>query len=608
MKFRIVFILTLALLLSACNMTLAEDITPPPGYIPPTPVPTLAGYSPKAPSTANGELIYAEKCAACHGATGMGDGDQGIQLSVPVSAFGLPEIARGASLAQYYAIVTRGNIERFMPPFASLSDQERWDAAAYALTLHSTPAQIQRGKELFESHCVNCSTDYFVDQQVMARLSETDVARIVKQGNEKIPAFGADFSDDDLWATAAYLRTLSFDLSPLPAPVVAAETPASPAVTPSEAGATVPASEAQAGAGSVHGSITNKTGTDLPSDLVVTLSGYDHDSKDPNAGPVEVFSTNATVNSDGAYSFQNIDMPADRIFIARVKTEGISFQSDFAIAQEDAQSLEIPALTLYGVSKDASKLTVDGVQIVFEYGENSISTYSLYTFHNSTTEVIVVPQDDSGQIPFIKFPEDSFGFGFEPMQGSEPFISTDGGFAIAPSDKPYGLVAISALGAGAKVDFSQSFILPVATVNIFAPAGVKITGSNIADLGERTVQNSDYQIYQTDAVAAGGSLQFTLSGKPRNAATTASDSTNTKWIISAVALGLAFIGVGLWMNRREKRATNTKEHDDNLTSTNDVIDAIIALDDSYSKKKLSEQAYHKRRNALKDKLKAGTRE
>lgn len=608
MKFRIVFILTLALLLSACNMTLAEDITPPPGYIPPTPVPTLAGYSPKAPSAANGEVIYAEKCAACHGATGMGDGDQGIQLSVPVSAFGLPEIARGASLAQYYAIVTRGNIERFMPPFASLSDQERWDTAAYALTLHSTPAQIQRGKELFELHCVNCSTDYFADQQVMARLSETDVARIVKQGNEQIPAFGADFSDDDLWATAAYLRTLSFDLSPLPAPVVAAETPASPAATPSEAGATIPASEAQAGVGSVYGSITNKTGTDLPPDLVVTLNAYDHDSKDPNAGPVEVFSTNATANSGGAYSFHNIEMPADRIFIARVKIEGISFQSDFAIAQEGAQSLEIPALTLYGVSKDASKLTVDGVQIVFEYGENSISTYSLYTFHNLTNEVIVVPQDDSGQIPFIKFPEDSFGFGFEPMQDSEPFISTDDGFAVAPSDKPYGLVAISSLGASAKVDFSQSFLLPVAAVNIFAPAGVKITGSNIADLGERTVQNSDYQIYQADAGAAGGSLQFTLSGKPRNTATTASAPANTKWIIAAAALGLAFIGVGLWMNRREKRATNTKEHDDNLMSTNDVIDAIIALDDSYSKKKLSEQAYHKRRNALKDKLKAETRE
>jgi cytochrome c1 len=31
-----------------------------------------------------------------------------------------------------------GNIENFMPPFASLSDQERWDVVAYALSLSAT--------------------------------------------------------------------------------------------------------------------------------------------------------------------------------------------------------------------------------------------------------------------------------------------------------------------------------------------------------------------------------------------------------------------------------------------------------------------------------------
>jgi len=145
MKSRILYFFTLALLLSACNMTLAEDITPPPGYVHPTPVPTLVLYPSQKPSVANGERIYAEKCAACHGDTGLGDGEQGIQLGVTVRAFGLAEVARPASPAQYYTAVTRGNIERFMPPFASLSDQERWDVVAYALTMHTTPEQIERG-------------------------------------------------------------------------------------------------------------------------------------------------------------------------------------------------------------------------------------------------------------------------------------------------------------------------------------------------------------------------------------------------------------------------------------------------------------------------------
>ncbi len=124
----------------------------------------------------------------------------GIKLGVTVRAFGLAEIARPASPAQYYTMVTRGNIERFMPPFASLNDQERWDVVAYALTMHTTPEQVARGKELFEKNCANCSTDYFKDQQVMSALTEVELARLIKQGNDKIPAFGADFNDDDLWA------------------------------------------------------------------------------------------------------------------------------------------------------------------------------------------------------------------------------------------------------------------------------------------------------------------------------------------------------------------------------------------------------------------------
>ena len=54
-------------LLSACNFTLAEDVTPPPGYVAPSPAPTLGPlYPASAPDIENGAAIYVEKCAACH--------------------------------------------------------------------------------------------------------------------------------------------------------------------------------------------------------------------------------------------------------------------------------------------------------------------------------------------------------------------------------------------------------------------------------------------------------------------------------------------------------------------------------------------------------------
>src|SRR5829696_3186827 len=117
MNFRyLILFTTTTMILTACNFTLAEDVTPPPNYVPPTAAATLGPLFPaQAPSTESGAAIFAEKCAACHGQTGMGDGEQGIKLNVTVPAFGLPEIARPASPAQWYMVVTQGNIERFMP-------------------------------------------------------------------------------------------------------------------------------------------------------------------------------------------------------------------------------------------------------------------------------------------------------------------------------------------------------------------------------------------------------------------------------------------------------------------------------------------------------------
>ena len=107
------------------------------------------------------------------------------------------------------------NMERFMPPFASLSDQQRWDVVAYAMTLHTSKDELAKGKELFEANCANCSTDFFKDQSKMSALSEVELARIIKQGNEEVNAFGSNLSDDDMWAVSAYLRTLAFDTAPV---------------------------------------------------------------------------------------------------------------------------------------------------------------------------------------------------------------------------------------------------------------------------------------------------------------------------------------------------------------------------------------------------------
>ena len=124
-----VITLSILLILSACSFSLAEDITPPPGAEVPLEAPTqppLRGplYPLVPPDPSVGNLIYAEKCAPCHGITGLGDGSMAGQLPVPAPALGTDQVARTSSPAEWYSIVTQGNLEQRMPPFNSLTDRQ----------------------------------------------------------------------------------------------------------------------------------------------------------------------------------------------------------------------------------------------------------------------------------------------------------------------------------------------------------------------------------------------------------------------------------------------------------------------------------------------------
>ncbi|MCU0489018.1 MAG: cytochrome c, partial [Anaerolineales bacterium] len=130
-------VLLAGILLAGCSFSLAEDITPPPGSQMPSVVPAeqataVTGplYPLVAPNPVAGQPIYAEKCAPCHGETGLGDGERAADLPNPVAPIGVPDLARSAAPAQWYLVVTQGNLERFMPPFPSLTPRQVWDVIA----------------------------------------------------------------------------------------------------------------------------------------------------------------------------------------------------------------------------------------------------------------------------------------------------------------------------------------------------------------------------------------------------------------------------------------------------------------------------------------------
>jgi mono/diheme cytochrome c family protein len=616
------FIALTALALSACNFTLARDVTPPPGAIQQAQAQPANGpvFPAQAPDLQNGATIYAQECTPCHGSQGLGDGSMSAQLAsqnITVPTLGSPETANIAKPADWFLMVTQGNMQSFMPPFESkLSEQERWDVVAYALSLSTNSKQISQGEQLFKENCADCPTDFFGDQEKMAALSQDDLVKLLSEGGEGVPALGNALSQEELGSVAAYLRTLTLGAPSLAAEPAPASTTASGTESPSAMGTPVGTQQAEsmpaasAGVGAVTGTVVNGGGGAVPSGLTVTLHGFDHDTTSTNTttGPQEVLTKTATVQADGSYHFDDVEIPQGRIFLAEVTYEGVGFQSDIASVTADTTSVDLSPITLYENTTDLSVLQPSQMHIFFDAAnDGTLQVIEVYTLTNSSDKTVIVNTDGTN-IPFIKVPEGAQNVGFDVSQDSAPIVSADNGFAMPPNEKAYGLILFFNLPYTDSASVTQPIALPIPSAVVLVPEGIKLKSNQLNDQGMQNFQGTNFEQFNSAALQPGDALEFTLSGKPAAAGSSAATVDNRQTLlIGAGAFGLVLILAGVWMFLRDRNRPAEDDleavEEDEFENAEEVMDAIIALDDLHRAQKIPDEAYQARREELKERLK-----
>jgi high-affinity iron transporter len=93
------------------------------------------GTSARADDVALGKKVYGERCFACHGATGGGDGPAAAAIVPPPRNFHDPVFWRGRTPAQLKLTVRDGRPGTMMAPFAgTLSEAEIDAVVAYVST------------------------------------------------------------------------------------------------------------------------------------------------------------------------------------------------------------------------------------------------------------------------------------------------------------------------------------------------------------------------------------------------------------------------------------------------------------------------------------------
>ncbi len=643
-----------ALILSACSFSLAGDVTPPPGAelpaVPPATQSVASSpiYPIVPPDLVNGAKVYNQECSQCHGTKGLGDGPQASQLSVPVATLGLSDFARQYSPAEWFSVVTKGNMEKFMPAFANLTDRQRWDVVAYAMSLSAPEAVVNQGKTIYQQECLSCHgqsgkgngaqvdslstkpTD-FTDQAFMAQTTSTSLYDAISSGiTPDMPAYTSTLSDNDRLALVTYLRSLTYTFSPstanaYPAPTsgltaiastgpypapqayphpVVTQTPqldATPEITPS---ATF--------TGSVTVQLVNGSGGDIPGDAPVTLYGFDNMQN--------TYSETLTSSVDGVYTFTNVVMPDGRAFLAGVDYASATYGSDIAMVNPATPNLNIP-ITVYEPTTDVSVLSTDRVHLLFDFSTpNEVSVVEVFIISNPSDQAVVAPTEGGAVVTF-PLPEGYTNLQFQDGQLGGRYVEVSQGFAdtttVSPGAGQYQVIFAFQMPYDRKLTFAQPMTLPTSAVVVMVPDnGIKVDSSMLQDGGTRDYQNTTYRMYNGSSLIAGSSLEFTLTGNPKQPATSVFSSVNMQYLaIGLAAFGVALVLGGLWLyfNNRRKAGLQVASAGVDIPSSisgqdaspedeDTLIDAIIALDDQYHAGNLPKEAYLERRAILKEKL------
>lgn len=587
------------LMASACSLSLASDITPPPSMQTPnqeaqTTATSSAPILP--PDVTNGKMIYEQKCIDCHGPKGMGDGTQAAQLPGPVAPIGDYQFAKSKSPLQWFNIISNGNIENFMPGFQSLNDRERWDVTAYVLSL-SMNYDYDETLNTFKANCATCHEpgnnagfDDYLDASTLANTTQEQIVEFIRQGHQpEMPAFGDQFDDQTISALAAYVRALGFRNFVSEANTNAQQTPVNE-LTPTPTSSNGESVEVGIPF-TITGSVTNLV--EIPSDLIVKLTAFDSMSV--------AFEEEMPVDENGTYRFDNLEAVEGRVYQLSTTIEGIQYTSEVLHAPQVDKNGEVSlSLPINTTSSDASALFVERLHVFFDFiVENKVQVVELFVITNPTDQTIV-PEDSATPIIFYPLPEGATNLQFQQGSIGTRYVKTADGFGdlqpISANSSSQILFAYD-MDYPNKLSLSLKMPMPVQAAVFMLPAGsLTIKSDQLVSDGNRNVQGMNIQTYSAADLPANAQLDLQISGKIK-VSPAATDNSALSLVIGGSVLLIAIVVAIFWFSsslKKKKMLSLVEGEADQDT----LLDAIIALDDSYKNGGITESAYHSRRDEL----------
>ncbi|HEY3301977.1 MAG TPA: cytochrome c/FTR1 family iron permease [Candidatus Binatia bacterium] len=174
----------------------------------------IVTYPRTLPSLQAGKTVFIQNCAQCHGEDGKGDepGRATMNPKEPAPTdFTDPNVMNGLSPFKAFNIISFGVEGTAMPNFSALTEEERWQAAFYVLSLRFTAEEAAQGAALISTAKVPAEL-----QHVEPLSTSTDA-----ELTEKLKPL---FQENQSRRVLAYLRRGILEQQQNQAPLIAART------------------------------------------------------------------------------------------------------------------------------------------------------------------------------------------------------------------------------------------------------------------------------------------------------------------------------------------------------------------------------------------------
>ncbi len=558
---------------SACSFSgrsrVPQDLSKPA----PTPVVAEAVVPPAPPDATRGAKIYEQKCAACHGAAGDGNGPQAAAIRAQgkqVANLIDPAKNRAVKPSDWYQVVSNGRLQNLMPLFSgSLKPQERWDVLAYTWALGTRPNNISAGKTLFEAQCVQCHTTASLGKpEILARSALNDTLAAMAKGEHH--RANAQLTEAQRGYLTDYVRSLAYQYAD---PVAIKDA-------------------ALKGDGILAWQVSNQTpGARLQPNLPVTLHVYDATS--------EVFTRTAVTSDNGLAQFSQLPARRDYFYEPEIVYNGARFFG--APAQITTTNLAPRPFAIYEVTNDASVISIsDFHYFVQDADEGKLSIAEVYSVDNRSDRAYVaktlqslrfaLPSDATN----IRF--DGPGIGARFMRDGDILIDMD---AVIPGARASSLTLIYDIPYRNNKIIEREMFYPLQKWDVVLPSKeLRATGAGLVDRGPQQVQNTTFNLFVADkGLVAAGKIRFELIGQPRAAAVPGSDNLSI-----GIGVGLLVLSLGLLylavLRGRVLRAGGSPAISGDKVVRQALLQAVADLDDDFEAGKLAEADYHQQREAL----------